>query len=129
MLQTARPCPGAARPVRGEWARLAAPGVDQSGFDPSTVADLPEPARRWLVHAIAPGTPLWHSVTLTMRGEIRIGAWRSFTATQVIAPSEGIHLGCHGSDLRPAAHGFRPPDRRHGRDEMAPIRPGSADHG
>jgi hypothetical protein len=84
------PVPRAARSLRVEWARLAEPpGRGQPGFDPSTVADLPEPARRWLVHAITPGTPLWRSVTLTMRGKIRIGAWRSFTATQVIAPSEG----------------------------------------
>lgn len=84
------PVPRAARSLRAEWARLAEPlGRGQPGFDPSTVADLPEPARRWLVHAITPGTPLWRSVTLTMRGKIRIGAWRSFTATQVIAPSEG----------------------------------------
>jgi uncharacterized protein DUF6544 len=82
--------PRVARPVRAEWVRLTAPpSHGEPVFDPSTVADLPEPARRWLVHAITPGTPLWRSVTLTMRGKIRIGAWRSFTATQVIAPSEG----------------------------------------
>lgn len=82
--------PRTARSVRAEWARLAAPSSDgQPVFDPSTVTDLPEPVRRWLVHAITPGTPLWRSVTLTMRGEIRLGSWRSFTATQVIAPSEG----------------------------------------
>ena len=82
--------PRAARSVRAEWTRLAAPPTEgQSVFDPATVADLPEPAQRWLRHAITPGTPLWRSVTLTMRGEIRIGSWRSFTATQVIAPDEG----------------------------------------
>jgi hypothetical protein len=54
------------------------------------VADLPEPARRWLVHSIAPGTPLWQSVLLSMRGEIRLGAWRPFTAHQVLAPPRGF---------------------------------------
>ena len=31
-------------------------------FDPAAITGLPEPARRWLGHAIAPGTPLWSSV-------------------------------------------------------------------
>ena len=53
------------------------------------VADLPDPARRWLTHAIAPGTPLWQSVELSMVGEIRLGRWRPFTATQALAPPEG----------------------------------------
>jgi hypothetical protein len=42
-----------------------------------------------LRHAIAPGTPLSPSVELTMRGTIRLGAWHSFTATQVLAPACG----------------------------------------
>jgi hypothetical protein len=54
------------------------------------VAELPEPARRWLTHAIAPGTPLWGSVILTMRGQIRLGAWRPFTARQVLSPPHGF---------------------------------------
>jgi hypothetical protein len=58
-------------------------------FDPAMVADLPEAARRYLTHVIAPGTPLWRSVELSMVGQIRVGAWRSFTATQVIAPPRG----------------------------------------
>jgi hypothetical protein len=53
-------------------------------------AGLPEPARRWLRHALAPGTPLRPSVELTMRGRIRIGAWRPFTARQVLAPPHGF---------------------------------------
>ena len=28
-------------------------------FDQAAIVGLPEPARRWLSHAIAPGTPLW----------------------------------------------------------------------
>jgi uncharacterized protein DUF6544 len=54
------------------------------------VAGLPEPARRWLRHAIAPGTPLWPSVELSMRGEIKLGSWRPFTARQVLAPPRGF---------------------------------------
>jgi len=52
-------------------------------FDPAATAGLPEPARRWLSHAIAPGTPLWSRAELTMRGHIKLGRWRPFTARQV----------------------------------------------
>ena len=84
------PVPSAARRVRGEWAKLATIGPRPEPFDATMVADLPEPARRWLTHAIAAGTPLWPSVVLTMRGEIRLGSWRPFTATQVLAPPRGF---------------------------------------
>jgi hypothetical protein len=39
-------------------------------FDPAATMGLPEPARRWLSHAIAPGTPLWSRAELTMHGQI-----------------------------------------------------------
>ena len=82
--------PAAARRVRRDWELLARSGEPPEPFDPSMVGDLPEPARRWLTHAITPGTPLWPSVVLTMRGEIRLGAWRPFTARQVLAPPRGF---------------------------------------
>jgi len=78
-----------AAPMLQEWKRLAAGGPPPEPFDPDMVVDLPEPARRWLAHAIAPGTPLWRSVELEMHGTIKIKGWRPFTATQVIAPPEG----------------------------------------
>lgn len=58
-------------------------------FDPAATRGLSEPARRWLSHAIAPGTPLWGSVELTMHGRIKLGRWRPFTARQVLAPPGG----------------------------------------
>jgi hypothetical protein len=58
-------------------------------FDPSMVVDLPEPARRYLTHVIATGTPLWQSVEVAMVGKIKLGAWRPFTASQVVAPARG----------------------------------------
>lgn len=82
--------PRAARRVRRDWQLLSGSGERPEPFHPSMVAGLPEPARRWLVHAVAPGTPLWGSVVLTMRGEIRLGAWRPFTARQVLAPPRGF---------------------------------------
>jgi len=57
-------------------------------FDPAAIVGLPEPARRWLGHAIAPGTPLWSSVELTMHGQIKLGRWRSFTARQILTPPD-----------------------------------------
>jgi hypothetical protein len=87
---TTSPVPRAARGVRREWDRLTSVGRPPETFDVSMVAGLPEPARRWLTHALAPGTPLWPSVVLTMRGEIRLGAWRPFRATQVLSPPHGF---------------------------------------
>lgn len=79
--------PAAARPVRATWEHLATPATPSPpAFTPSAVGGLPEPARRWLAHAIAEGTALATSVVLDMRGEIRLGRWRRFTATQVLAP-------------------------------------------
>ncbi|MGH3419781.1 MAG: hypothetical protein ACRDOD_09350 [Streptosporangiaceae bacterium] len=34
-------------------------------FDPAATTGLPEPARRWLSHAITPGTPLWSQAEIT----------------------------------------------------------------
>jgi hypothetical protein len=87
---TAPPVPGAARSVRRDWDQLVGSSEPLESFDVAMVAGLPEAARRWLGHAIAPGTPLWPSVVLTMRGEIRLGSWRPFTATQVLAPPRGF---------------------------------------
>ena len=81
--------PRAARRVRREWANLCSPTPHPAAFDPAMVTGLPEPARRYLTHAIAPGTPLWQSVEISMVGHIKIGAWRPFTATQVVAPRRG----------------------------------------
>lgn len=45
---------------------------------------VPEPARRYLEHAIAPGTRLASAVRLRMHGEFRLKQWYPFTAEQVI---------------------------------------------
>jgi len=87
---TASSVPRAARSVRREWDLLCSSTDHPTAFEPSMVAGLPEPARRWLTHAIAPGTPLWQAVELSMRGQIRLGAWRPFTARQVLAPPRGF---------------------------------------
>jgi hypothetical protein len=82
--------PRAARALRSDWAALAGGAPQHERFTEEGLDDLPEPARRWLIHAIAPGTPLWSSVVLTMHGEIRLGSWRRFTAREVLAPPRGL---------------------------------------
>jgi hypothetical protein len=69
---------------------VSSPASEPALFRPDLVTGLPEPARRWLTHAIRPATPLARSVELQMHGHIRLGTWRSFTATQVLAPPDGF---------------------------------------
>jgi hypothetical protein len=76
--------------VRGDWDDLATPTVDPEPIDPGALDQLPPPVARWLRHAIAAGTPLRRSVQLTMRGQIRVGRWRPFSAVQALAPPRGF---------------------------------------
>jgi hypothetical protein len=71
------------------WERLTHPAPPSVAFDPAMIAGLPEPARRWLSHAIASGTPLHRAALLEMEGHIRLGPWLPFLAVQVQAPPEG----------------------------------------
>jgi hypothetical protein len=73
-----------------DWQQLSAPTDQLEPFDPAAIEHLPEPVRRWLTHAIQPGTPLRHSVTLTMHGTIRLGSWRRFEAHQILTPAHGF---------------------------------------
>lgn len=74
------------------WNAIAARAAPAAAtFAPDTVADLPEIARRYFTHAIAPGTPLSTTVELTMTGRFRLGepgALREFDmeARQILAP-------------------------------------------
>ena len=89
-MRASRRVPASARTVREEWDRLSTGTTETQAFDPVMLAGLPEPARRWLGHAIAPGTPLWQTVELSMEGQIRLGHWRPFTARQVLSPPSGF---------------------------------------
>jgi hypothetical protein len=71
-----------------DFWRSASPATER--FDASRVASIPEPARCYLEHAIAPGTLLASAVRLRMRGEIRIGRWLPFHAEQVIHAERGF---------------------------------------
>lgn len=60
------------------------PTADGRVFDPTALSGVLPLARRFLEHAIAPGTPLARSVRLKMHGEIKLGRWYPFRAEQVI---------------------------------------------
>jgi hypothetical protein len=63
----------------------------RESFRPEMLDGLPPPARDWLSHAIAIGTPLWRTARLTMHGTLKVGGrWCPFDATQVHAPSHGM---------------------------------------
>lgn len=72
----------------GDLWEAARPGT--ATFDPDGCAGVPTPARRYLTHAIAPGTRLASAVWLTMHGEIKLGTWRRFRAEQVISRERGM---------------------------------------
>jgi hypothetical protein len=78
--------PQRAAAVRQEWLRLAAATPDPPVFDTAMLAGLPAAAQRWLAHVIQPGRPLWRTAELSMRGQIKLGRWRPFTARQVLSP-------------------------------------------
>ena len=76
-------------------------------FSPDDFAHLPEAVRRYLDHAIAPGTAIASAVRLKMHGEIKLKTWIPFTAEQVVCWDRGFiwsatawmnHLPIVGSD-------------------------------
>jgi hypothetical protein len=66
-----------------DWRELGGSTDGFALFDPALTEDLPEPVRRWLLHAVEPGTPLLTGVELEWTGHIRLGrTWRPFLARQ-----------------------------------------------
>jgi hypothetical protein len=59
-------------------------------FDASALGRLPEPAARYLTHAIARGTPLASAVRIRSHGQIRLKGWFPFEAEQVIRWDRGM---------------------------------------
>lgn len=80
------------REVARLWGELHQP-AGKGRFDPESLASLPEPARRYLRHAIAPGTSLAASVVVQMEGRIGLepGADKlPFRAEQILATPNGL---------------------------------------
>jgi hypothetical protein len=59
-------------------------------FNSDKLDRLPAAAKRYLEHAIAPGTKLASAVRLKMHGEIKLKKWIPFTAEQVICWEHGL---------------------------------------
>ena len=79
------------RAAAADWAALRTPSAPPGLFDASALSGFPEPARRWLTHAVTPGTPAWSTAQVRMHGQIRLGGrWREYTAQQVVAPGRGF---------------------------------------
>jgi hypothetical protein len=77
------------------WADLAALPQPTGTFDPAMVADLPDPARRYFLYTIAPGTALRTTAVIEMGGEIGMGskdapAYRPMRARQILATPAGF---------------------------------------
>ncbi|MER7751942.1 DUF6544 family protein [Kitasatospora sp. NPDC097643] len=74
--------------LRAAWSALFS-GGSAYRFEPAALDALPEPARRWLRHAVPAGTLCHPAVGLELRGRIRLAGWRSFRARQVLAAPHG----------------------------------------
>ncbi|WP_327092389.1 hypothetical protein OIE66_17595 [Nonomuraea sp. NBC_01738] len=97
-----------------DWTALQSETRAPRAFDPADADALPAPVRRWVRHAIAPGTPLRRGVVLYSRGRIKIGGWRPFTARQVLVPFRRLCLGGHGALALGGGARFRPLSRSSG---------------
>jgi hypothetical protein len=78
------------------WAQLArgTSGPDQM-FDPALVSGLPDPARRYFLFAIAPGTRLSRAAELEITGELSLGTrqqpdYMPMQARQILAGPGGF---------------------------------------
>lgn len=84
------------RQAREAWAQLASTAGSAAGrFDPATVADLPEPARRFFLFAIEPGARLGSVVEIKMEGELSLGTkdapkYQPMHAHQLLAAPHGL---------------------------------------
>jgi len=64
-------------------------------FDPSMVAELPEPARRYFNYTIQPGAPLRTVVEIEMTGQLSLGTkeapnYKPTQAHEILAPPYGL---------------------------------------
>lgn len=62
----------------------------EGSYRPDAASELPEAARCYLEHTIAPATPLANAVRLRMHGEIKLRGWLPFRAEEVIHREQGM---------------------------------------
>jgi hypothetical protein len=80
------------RHIRRLWKSLQVESTNQV-FSLDMVAGLPEPAQRYLLHAIQPGTPLASWVQLKMNGMLRSGPdapWTPMKAKEILSVPTGF---------------------------------------
>jgi hypothetical protein len=85
------------REMRRLWRSLEIPSSAER-FDAKMVDGLPDPARRYLLHAIQPGAQLARSVTLRMVGSIRMARDSEplpMTSEEMLAPPIGYVWTAH----------------------------------
>jgi hypothetical protein len=73
--------------------RSLLPARSEERFDPKLVEELPEPVRRYFLHALAPGASLDPAVRLDVRGQMRLSkedAWRPLEAEALLSPPRGF---------------------------------------
>jgi hypothetical protein len=78
---------------------------EPGAFGDAELDGLPEPVRRHLAAAIAPGTPLAVSARLRMRGRIKVGRWLPFRARQVLSPHHGFVWAARAAGSSPGPTG------------------------
>lgn len=83
------------RDARSAWTALAERNGAAGTFDPAMIAELPEPAQRYLAYSIAPGTPLSTTVELRMDGTFALGDREGhrvmpMVASQMLVPPYGF---------------------------------------
>jgi hypothetical protein len=104
------------------WRSIAsAQSADTVRFDPASIADLPDPARRFFLFAIAPGARLPTAVELEMAGELSLGNkqapnYKPMRARQILAGPRGfVWMLTAGSGLMRIAGPMGTLTARHGR--------------
>jgi hypothetical protein len=78
--------------------RLVRPS-EPAVFTDAELDGLPDPVRRHLRRAIAPGTPLATAARLRMRGQIKLGRWLPFQAEELLAPHHGFHWAASAAGM------------------------------
>ena len=81
------------RHVDEVWRSLEQSGTVGELFSEEMVSNLPDPARRYFLHAIRPGTPLSPRVHFGYHGSMKPGRqmpWMSLTVEQIVAKERGF---------------------------------------
>lgn len=89
------------------WQRLVEQATQAGGgrFDAAMLDGLPEPAQRYFLYVIRPGTELRYAAEITMAGEMGLGdkarpGYKPMQARQILAPPFGLVWQVRNGALR-----------------------------